>query len=130
MKKRQSRSISLAVLAVLLTVATLAAATTPPAPSLAGNWEGAMDTPNGAYKILIHVTEKDGALTGTLDSPDQNVNGLPITTISVKGATLHFEVKSVNGNYDGKFNADNSQISGEWKGMAGDMPLIFKRGAK
>jgi hypothetical protein len=124
MKKLVSLGIAVALL--VFAIAVMADGT----PNVVGNWEGALDTPNGAYPILLHVAQKDGKFVGTLDSPEQNAIGLKITTISIKNLDFHFEVKSVNGTYDGKIKADGSGIAGEWKGIMGDMPLNFKRPQK
>jgi fermentation-respiration switch protein FrsA (DUF1100 family) len=59
---------------------------------------------------------------------DQGANGIPVTTISVKGSEMDFAVNAVHGSYEGKLNADATAVSGTWsQGMP--LPLEFKRSA-
>lgn len=119
----------LIALFILCSLALVAAAAD--APPILGNWEGSLDTPAGEYPIILHVTQgKDGKLTGTMDSPEQGVKGLAITTMTFNGTDFHFEIKPVNGIYDGKVKDDHSAITGEWDGPMGKMPLNLKRPTK
>ena len=142
------KTVSLA-LVLLLTFAFAAAAGQPakpatqpaakpvtPAPAaqpvaIVGDWEGAIETPAGDMPVTLHVTRsKDGKFGGSIDSPDQGAMGLPLTALTLKGADLFFEIKSVGGTYTGKLAANNAVITGTWKGVMGAMPLKFKRPAK
>jgi hypothetical protein len=129
---KKSRVVQAIFLMIAMTFAgsnpLVALAATPAA--LVGNWTGAMETPNGDFPILLHVSQKEGKLYGTLDSPDQGAKDLPVTVITISDTTLHFEVPSVGGSYDGKVNSDGTAIEGEWKGVAGTMPLKFKHDKK
>jgi hypothetical protein len=65
--------------------------------------------------VVLHVTQaKDGSLSATMDSPDQNATGIPVTKITYKEPALHFESAPVGGSYDGKMNKENTEIAGEW----------------
>lgn len=99
------------------------------APAIIGNWEGVLDAGmQGKLRVVLHVTEaKDGSLTATLDSPDQNASGIPVTTITYKEPALHFESEPIKGSYDGTMNKEKSEITGEWKQGGGTLPLVFQR---
>ncbi len=99
------------------------------APAIVGDWQGTLDAGmQGKLRVVLHVIQaKDGSLTATLDSPDQNATGIPVTTINYKEPDLHFESEPIKGIYDGKMNKENSEISGEWKQGGGTLPLVFKR---
>jgi len=96
---------------------------------IVGKWEGILD-PGAQPKqqIVVHLSQShDGILSGTIDYPDQNITGIPITAINYKEPALHFESQSIHASYDGTMRQDNSEISGNWKAWSGSGPLVFKR---
>jgi hypothetical protein len=99
------------------------------APPIVGDWEGTLDP--GAQpkkRILVHISAaQDGSLSGKIDYPDQATSGIPITAITYKEPTLHFESNSIQGVYDGTMNKDNSEITGTWKQGGATLSLILKR---
>jgi hypothetical protein len=102
------------------------AADTPP---IVGNWEGTLDP--GAQpkkRIVVHISAgQDGILSGTIDYPDQDTSGIPITAITYKEPTLHFESNPNLSVFDGTMNKDNSEITGTWKQGGSGLNLILKR---
>jgi hypothetical protein len=99
------------------------------APAIVGDWEGTLDAgAQGKLRVVLHVTQaKDGSLAATLDSPDQNATGIPVTTITYKEPALHFESEPIKGSYDGKMNKENAEIAGDWSQSGATLPLVFKR---
>lgn len=106
-----------------------AAAMPAAAPNVAGDWEGALDTPSGQLRLVLHLTAgADGALKATLDSVDQGAMGIPVSSATLKDGKLNLTVDAVQGTYEGTVNADGSGIDGTWsQGMA--LKLNFKRAA-
>jgi len=102
------------------------------APGLAGDWQGTLDAGGGnTLKVVVHISQdKDGKLSGAIDSPDQGASGIAITAVTYKEPDLHFEVGSIDGSYDGKMNKENSQIAGQWKQGGASLPLTLKRVTK
>jgi pimeloyl-ACP methyl ester carboxylesterase len=92
-----------------------------------GDWKGTLDAGGTKLDLVLHITTKDGALSATLDSPDQGATGLAIDSINVTGKSLRFEMKSLGANYEGVFSADGSQIEGQFSQQAVRLPLTFKR---
>jgi opacity protein-like surface antigen len=80
----------------------------------AGEWKGTLNAGAVKLDLVLHVSKKDGALSATLDSPDQGATGLAIDSITVTGKSLRFEMKSLGANYEGVFSADGSQIEGQF----------------
>ena len=95
-----------------------------------GDWKGTLNAGGTRLDLLLHVTQKDGALIATLDSPDQGATGLLIDSITVTGKSLRFEMKSLGATYEGTLNADSSQIEGEFSQGGQGFPLTFKRVVK
>lgn len=123
--------LSAGLLAGTLLAITLGSALAALAPGVAGDWQGTLDTGSGTLRVVVHITQdKDGKLSGAIDSPDQGASGIAITSITYKEPDLHFEIDSIGGSYDGKMNKENSQIAGDWKQGGGSLPLTFKRVTK
>jgi pimeloyl-ACP methyl ester carboxylesterase len=95
-----------------------------------GDWKGTIEASGVKLDLVLHITQKDGALSATLDSPDQGATGLAIDSISVTGKSLKFEMKSLGASYEGVFSADGSQINGEFSQQGVKLPLTFKRVTK
>ncbi len=101
-------------------------AQTPPA--VTGDWTGTLDVGAAKLHLALHITGPGDALHGTLDSLDQGANGIPIDTITLKGATLHWESSKLHATYTGKLSADGKTLTGEFtQGRAFD--LNFERAA-
>src|SRR4030095_12309179 len=66
-----------------------------------GDWKGTLDAGGTKLDLVLHVIKKDGALSATLDSPDQGATGLAIDSISLTGKSLKFEMKSLGASYEG-----------------------------
>jgi putative intracellular protease/amidase len=118
----------LIAICLLWTVAVAQEQTTPaprPISPLAGDWEGTLDAGQKKMLVLLHVkTASDGSLTGVADSVTEDEFGIPITTISSRGAAVHFE--ALDGAYDGTLSGD--QITGAWKQGGGQsLALVLKR---
>ena len=64
-----------------------------------GSWEGKLDLGGGNQLTLRFNLElgEDGALTGTMDSPDQGANGLPLTSATFEDGVLTLVAGGVPG---------------------------------
>ncbi|MBA7578377.1 hypothetical protein ES708_20239 [subsurface metagenome] len=96
--------------------------------SIEGIWEGKLKAPGIELTIVFKISENpDGTLTATMDSPDQGATGIPVEEIIFKNNTLHLEVKSAGGVFEGKVSEDFLVIEGEWKQSGQILPLTVKR---
>jgi hypothetical protein len=69
---------------------------------------------------------KDGSLTATLDSVDQSVYAIPVTSVMLKDSKFSLVVDAVHGTYEGTVNKDASEIDGTWS-QGQPLQLDFKR---
>jgi CubicO group peptidase (beta-lactamase class C family) len=76
--------------------------------------------------LRLHMKVESGALTGTLDSPDQGAMGIPCADFHLDGAALTFAVPVVHGSWKGTVAADGKTLTGEWT-QGAPMPLTFAR---
>jgi len=94
--------------------------------SLAGTWHGRLELPG--LRIVFHFEQgAGGALTGTLDSPDQGARGIALGTITARGESLYVEVPAVRGGYAARRFTPDSLV-GEWRQGGMKLPLGLARG--
>lgn len=84
--------------------------------SIIGTWKGKIA---GQVRLIFHLdTTKQGKLFGTLDSPDQGVTGLQLSTVSFTGDSLAVEIDVAHARYHAGFTSDTT-LSGTWiQGLA------------
>ncbi len=110
------------------------AAAPPNAPShaqtLEGAWTGTLPAGDAVLHLVLHLSKADnGSLKAALDSLDQGVYGIEVSTITRAESALKFEVASVNASYQGKVSTDRHTIDGIWSQGEASLPLIFHRQA-
>lgn len=89
-------------------------------------WQGILETGEKKLRIVLHLFQaKDGKLSALLESPDQGEGEIPVDIVRVNGDILHFEITLLSAVYEGRFNADKTEINGQWQQGAGRAPLIF-----
>ena len=56
--------------------------------------------------LIVHIENDNDVLTATMDSPNQNVTGIPVKEISFKGGKLNFKIPAMNIEYAGTADGD------------------------
>lgn len=97
------------------------------AQEILGTWHGSLKIQSVQLRIVLHVNQDNYSYSATLDSPDQGVKGIPVTSISFENATLKFAVASIGAQYEGTWK--NDSIIGTFQ-QRGQLPLAFARGEK
>ncbi len=92
-----------------------------------GAWMGTLETGAIKLRVVFHITNTDDGLAATLDSPDQGMKGLPVTSVTRNGSSLKIEAKQLAGAFEGTINKDLTEIDGTWTQMGGSLPLLLKR---
>lgn len=130
---RRLRNVRAAFLLLTSLLATLglAASAAPPVSEVAGDWQGAIDTGNGSLHVVFHLAQdKDGNLTGTMDSPDQNATGIVVSSVTYKPPEFQLTIEQFGARYEGRFDKDKAQIVGVWKQGPASLPLTLSRAGK
>jgi uncharacterized protein (TIGR03435 family) len=78
---------------------------------ITGNWQGTLQAGKG-LRIVMKITKDDGKLKAVSYSIDQGGQPLPITSITVQGSSVNFEIKSIDVTYVGTLSPDGNTISG------------------
>jgi pimeloyl-ACP methyl ester carboxylesterase len=96
---------------------------------LEGIWLGKLTAGGGIEVRLALKVEKgkDGALKAVLASPDQGVNSIPISSISLKDGALTFESKVIGASFNGKRNKDGTAFEGTFHQHGANLPLTLKK---
>lgn len=103
----------------------------PPSPAtLEGNWAGSLEAGDAVLHLVLHVSKSpDGAFKATIDSLDQSVYGIEVTSLTQSDSEIRFSVSFVAAQFEGKFSADHARIEGTWSQGNVGLPLSFHRQA-
>ena len=90
-------------------------------------WEGTLGIRPGVdLRLIVRMTDQGaGELAAVMDSPDEGLKGLKLTSVTVDKSRLSFELKVSGARYDGKLNAAGTQASGQWNQQGANLPLTF-----
>lgn len=92
-----------------------------------GSWRGYINTGKAEIPIVFHFFKDSLQQLHTLwDSPSQNVNGLPCSSLSSKGDSVEIGLKVIAGYYAGKFITPDS-IAGRWHQNKHSIALNLKK---
>ena len=95
-----------------------------------GKWEGTLETPGGNLRLaLTFAKDENGRAAVTLYSLDQGGTPIPVSSTTINGPALKFEIKIIGGSYDGKLNEAKDEIAGTWTQGPNTLPLVFRRPA-
>ncbi|MEI9978854.1 MAG: hypothetical protein WDN23_07570 [Edaphobacter sp.] len=78
---------------------------------ITGNWQGTLQAGQG-LRTLIKISKDDGKLKAVMYSIDQGGQPIPITSISLQGSAVNFDIKSLDVTYAGTLNPDGNTIAG------------------
>jgi len=109
--------------------------------SLAGDWQGTVDINGNTLHVVWHaVAAPDGTLTSTFDNVDENLFGIKVKTLSLKGSDLAMSVDDVisingqdvpiRGNFAGTVSTNGNETNGTWTQTDPEQPpaeIHFKR---
>lgn len=97
-----------------------------PAPFAVGSWLGEVEWGGTKFRLVFHiVAQNDGTLTGTLDSPDKGIKGIPLSRVLFNKERVLFEISVAQASYDGLILNDKTTIEGVWTEGATVLPLIL-----
>ncbi|HZL68354.1 MAG TPA: hypothetical protein VFC29_13605, partial [Candidatus Limnocylindrales bacterium] len=81
----------------------------------------------GPLHLKLHLkTGADGALSGSLDSPDQGASNIACSDFHFDGQSLSFAVPAVNGTWKGTVGNQGAVLTGTWN-QGTPVPLNFSR---
>ena len=93
---------------------------------IAGQWNGILKVQGIQLRLVFHIDKTDIGYIATMDSPDQGVNGIPVTTVSFEQANITLIIPSAKIEYDGVLGEDNS-IVGTFRQAGQSFPLNLSK---
>jgi len=98
--------------------------------TLEGSWSGRLQAGEAVLHLVLHVSkDADGSWKATIDSLDQGVYGIEVTSFVRHQSKLKFEVASVGVTYEGTISVDHQKLEGTWSQGQQALPLDFHRQA-
>lgn len=111
----------------LLTIITLLAALSMQAQqALMGTWTGKLDLGMAKLTLALNITQEDGTLKCTLDSPDQSAKGIAATVKVCTDDSLSVTVPMLGASYNGRLN--DGELQGTFTQLGHSLPLNLKHG--
>ena len=112
---------------LLLAALVIAATCFASAQDITGDWQGTLSMDDAEQRLVLHITKNpDGTLKATVDSVDLGQNGLAVTSLSLEGSKLTFDVDAIDASYRRKVMGDGKTILGKWQ-QGRPMELEFDR---
>ena len=101
-----------------------------PAVGLAGYWSGGLFQGGGLILRLglEFVPAPCGQVLVTMDSPDQGGEDIPVSSVSLSGDSLAFEIARVGGSFSGTLAPGWTDIEGVWTQSGNRLELRLTRG--
>lgn len=98
-----------------------------PCTALEGQWLGSVDFQGASLRIVIRIACENDSLTAVIDSPDQGVKDIGVSSISFDNDTLTVKSKTIMARYKGYYDAESDELRGEWKQSIITLPLVLKK---
>lgn len=93
---------------------------------IAGTWNGILEAGEVTLRVDFHITSTDDGYSATLDSPDQNAYGIPVSTVEFTKPDVAITVVNLNIEYEGKLEDDNT-IKGTFTQMGQSFEMDLKK---
>lgn len=92
-----------------------------------GTWNGAIEIPMNKMAFVLHITNEDGRLRATSDSPDQGIVGIELEEARFENNRLYLKQSSMMMSYEGEMVNGNS-IKGYFKQGSQSFVLNLTKG--
>ena len=90
-----------------------------------GSWTGTLGAAGAEARVVFHIERAaDGALTASMDAPDEGATGIPVSSVVVDGDSLTLVVDSLGGRFEGALAGDDT-IEGTWTQRGRSAPLTL-----
>jgi hypothetical protein len=127
-KLRYLRNLILAFGAYVLLALFTAVGQTTTDTSAVGTWVGTLEAGGARLRLVLHINVTDtGIFTGTVDSPDKSIKGIPLSRVYVNGDSLVVSISAALAGYEGKLSNKKTTIEGIWKEDGASFPMVLSR---
>ena len=95
------------------------------AQDITGQWNGVLSVQGMNIRLVFHIEKTTESYVGKMDSPDQNVAGIPVTAVTFDGTKLSLSIPTMGILYEGGFQADS--IVGTFRQGGMSFPMTLTR---
>ncbi|MGD0872693.1 MAG: hypothetical protein ABSB88_24365 [Bryobacteraceae bacterium] len=96
---------------------------------LEGDWEGSIESPNGAFRLVFHFkNQPDNTVAATVDSSlAASMVGMPLDNVKQTGQKVEFGMKIAGGTFQGSLNKEGTELAGQLIHEANSTPLTLRK---
>lgn len=92
-----------------------------------GTWTGGLTQFGNTTKFVLHLKKADNKLVSVLDSPDQDVFGIPVSELKIDGDNIVCVVSVASATFSGKLDRITKIIRGNWNQRGTEYPLELRK---
>lgn len=92
---------------------------------ITGDWYGNLSAMGSEIGFVFQITKNGDTFSGTMSVPQQNANGIPLSSVTFNDNTLTIKFDPAGLNYSGKVN--NRQIDGTFSQNGMTFPMVLTR---
>ena len=96
--------------------------------NISGTWKGELVVGGNKLRIVFNIEKRGTEYTASMDSPDQYLSGMPVSSVVLDGSNLSIEIKNLGVIYKGVVVNDSS-IEGSLSQSGVQFPLPLTKGA-
>lgn len=91
-------------------------------------WEGKLNISSMSLRIVLKIIKNDdGSINAFMDSPDQGVKDIPVTSTSITDDSLKFDIGMIGVSFNGKIEKDSLVAVGNFSQAGMNLPLNLKK---
>lgn len=96
---------------------------------LQGYWKGSLFIGAIQLRLGFRISEPTpGEFVGTMDSIDQGVHRVPITSIQYSKPHLEMDLQGLGGHFEGTYRREDKTIEGKWSQVGKTLDLVLELG--
>lgn len=111
------------ILAFLLTLFSASAE------DITGSWKGTLNVQGTKLHLVFNIEKNDNGYSGTMDSPDQGANGIPLSSVTFENNVVTIKLKQAGIEYKGSPDGTGN-IAGEFSQAGLTAKLILSKNAE
>jgi len=96
-------------------------------PIFIGKWSGPLTQFGTTTKFVVNIDIKDGIVVPTLDSPDQNAFGIPVSDFKQTDDSVSFKLGIASAVFTGTLDRNTQKIKGIWTQRGTDYPINLSK---
>ncbi|MBN1116926.1 MAG: alpha/beta fold hydrolase [Bacteroidales bacterium] len=93
-----------------------------------GAWNGELNVAGQKLRLVFNIEKSDAGISATMDSPDQNAYGIPVSEATFEDSKLFISITPAGIKFEGTLAGDS--ISGTFSQMGSSFPMTLSKNAQ